>query len=286
MSNNIIISSDSTCDLSAELRERYNVSIIPLGVTLGDKTYFDGVDIVPDDIYAHHTKTGELPKTTAANVGDCIDYFKPFADAGKTVIHLALSAEFSSTYNNACLAASEFENVYVVDSRNLSTGNGLLVIAAAEMAQSGMEATEIVEKLNALAPCVDASFVIDKLDYLHKGGRCSALAMLGANVLKLKPCIEVKNGKMGVGKKYRGKYSAVLKEYVAERLADTENIDLDRVFVTHAGVDSEIVNAVVEQVKETAPFKEVFMTRAGCTISSHCGADTLGVLFVRKSPLE
>ncbi len=286
MSNNIIISSDSTCDLSAELRERYNVSIIPLGVTLGDKTYFDGVDIVPDDIYAHHTKTGELPKTTAANVGDCIDYFKPFADAGKTVIHLALSAEFSSTYNNACLAASEFENVYVVDSRNLSTGNGLLVIAAAEMANSGMEATEIVEKLNALAPCVDASFVIDKLDYLHKGGRCSALAMLGANVLKLKPCIEVKNGKMGVGKKYRGKYSAVLKEYVAERLADTENIDLDRVFVTHAGVDSEIVNAVVEQVKEIAPFKEVFMTRAGCTISSHCGADTLGVLFVRKSPLE
>ena len=286
MSNNIIISSDSTCDLSAELRERYNVSIIPLGVTLGDKTYFDGVDIVPDDIYAHHTKTGELPKTTAANVGDCIDYFKPFADAGKTVIHIALSAEFSSTYNNACLAASEFENVYVVDSRNLSTGNGLLVIAAAEMAQSGMEATEIVEKLNALAPCVDASFVIDKLDYLHKGGRCSALAMLGANVLKLKPCIEVKNGKMGVGKKYRGKYGAVLQEYVAERLADTENIDLDRVFVTHAGVDSEIVNAVVEQVKEIAPFKEVFMTRAGCTISSHCGADTLGVLFVRKSPLE
>lgn len=286
MSNNIIISSDSTCDLSAELRERYNVSIIPLGVTLGDKTYFDGVDIVPDDIYAHHTKTGELPKTTAANVGDCIDYFKPFADAGKTVIHLALSAEFSSTYNNACLAASEFENIYVVDSRNLSTGNGLLVIAAAEMAQSGMEAAEIVEKLNALAPCVDASFVIDKLDYLHKGGRCSALAMLGANVLKLKPCIEVKNGKMGVGKKYRGKYGAVLQEYVAERLADTENIDLDRVFVTHAGVDSEIVNAVVEQVKKTAPFKEVFMTRAGCTISSHCGADTLGVLFVRKSPLE
>jgi DegV family protein with EDD domain len=284
--SNIVISSDSTCDLSLELRERYNVSIIPLGVTLGDKTFFDGVDINPDDIYAHHDKTGELPKTTAANVGDCIDYFKPFVDAGKTVIHISLSAEFSSTYNNACLAASEFENVYIVDSRNLSTGNGLLVIAAAEMAQSGMEATEIVKKLNDLALCVDASFVIDKLDYLHKGGRCSALAMLGANVLKLKPCIEVKNGKMGVGKKYRGKYGAVLKEYVAERLANIEDIDLNRVFVTHAGVDMEIVNAVVEQVKATAPFKEVFMTRAGCTISSHCGADTLGVLFVRKSPLE
>ncbi len=286
MQNNIIISADSTCDLNTELRERYNVSIIPLGVNLGDKTYFDGVDIGPDDIYAHHAKTGELPKTTAANVGDCIDYFKPFTEKGKTVIHFALSSEFSSTYNNACLAASEFENIFVIDTRNLSTGGGLLVVAAAEMAKSGLEAKKIVEKINAMIPCVDASFVIDNLEYLHKGGRCSALAMLGANVLKLKPCIEVKNGKMGVGKKYRGKYGAVLKEYVAERLANIDDIDLDRVFVTHAGVDMEIVNAVVEQVKKTAPFKEVFMTRAGCTISSHCGADTLGVLFVRKSPIE
>lgn len=286
MNNNIVISSDSTCDLSAELRERYNISIIPLGVNLGDKTYFDGIDITPDDIYAHHKETGELPKTTAANVGDCIDYFKPFADEGKTVIHLSLSSDFSSTYNNACLAASEFENIYVVDSRNLSTGIGLLVIAAAEMANQGMEATAIVEKLNAMTACVDASFVIDDLEYLHKGGRCSALAMMGANLLKLKPCIEVKFGKMGVGKKYRGKYGPVLKEYVAERLADIDNIELDRIFVTHAGVDEEIVNAVANQVKETAPFKEVLVTRAGCTISSHCGAYTLGILFVRKSPIE
>ena len=286
MQNNIIISADSTCDLSLELRERYNVSIIPLGVTLGDKTFFDGVDITPDEIYAHHEKTGELPKTTAANVGDCIDYFKPFADEGKTVIHFSLSSEFSSTYNNTCLAASEYENIFVIDTRNLSTGSGLLVIAAAEMAKSGVPAEEIVEKIKKMVPCIDASFVIDNLEYLHKGGRCSALAMLGANVLKLKPCIEVKNGKMGVGKKYRGKYGAVLKEYVTERLANINDIDLDRIFVTHAGVDMEIVNAVVEQVKATAPFKEVFLTRAGCTISSHCGADTLGVLFVRKSPIE
>ena len=286
MQNNIIISADSTCDLSLELRERYNVSIIPLGVTLGDKTFFDGVDITPDEIYTHHEKTGELPKTTAANVGDCIDYFKPFADEGKTIIHFSLSSEFSSTYNNTCLAASEYENIFVIDTRNLSTGSALLVIAAAEMAKSGVPAEEIVEKINAMIPCVDASFVIDNLEYLHKGGRCSALAMLGANVLKLKPCIEVKNGKMGVGKKYRGKYGAVLKEYVTERLANINDIDLDRIFVTHAGVDMVIVNAVVEQVKATAPFKEVFLTRAGCTISSHCGADTLGVLFVRKSPIE
>ena len=281
----IIISSDSTCDLSAELKERYDVKIIPLGVTLGDKVYRDGVDITPDDIYAHHAKTGELPKTTAANVGECIDYFTELTKDGDAVIHFTISSTMSSTYSNACLAAAEFENVYVVDSQNLSTGGGLLVVAAAEMAKSGMEAPAIVEKLQELAPCVDASFVIDSLEYLHKGGRCSALAMLGANLLKLKPCIEVKGGAMGVGKKYRGVYSRVLTEYVNERLTNVDDIDTSRVFVTHAGCDSEIVDAVVEQVKATGIFKEVFLTRAGCTVSSHCGANTLGVLFIRKSPI-
>ena len=283
--SNIVITSDSTTDLGAALMERYNVSTIPLGVTLGDKTFRDGVDITPDDIYEHHRKTGELPKTTAANVGECIDFFRPFAEAGKTVIHFTISGEMSSTYNNACLAASEFDNVYVIDSRNLSTGGGLLVIAAAEMANKGLEAKEIVEKIEELKACVDASFVIDKLDYLHKGGRCSAVAVLGANLLKLKPCIEVKNGTMGVGKKYRGRYADVLKEYTLERLGDGSDIDLDRVFVTHAGCDMEIVESVVELVKKTLPFKEVFVTRASCTISAHCGADTLGVLFIRKHPI-
>ncbi len=286
MPNNIIISSDSTSDLSPALKERYNIQILPLGVTLGDKTFFDGVDITPDEIYEHHKKTGELPKTTAANVGDCIDFFKKFADDGKTLIHFALSSEMSSTYNNALLAAGEFENVYVINSQNLSTGSGLLVVAAAEMAQSGMDAESIVEKINELVPCVDASFVIDSLEYLHKGGRCSAVAMLGANLLKLKPCIEVKNGKMDVGKKYRGKYSEVLKQYVAERIGDGSDIDLDRVFVTHAGCDMDMVNEIVDLVKKSANFKEVFLTRAGCTISSHCGANTLGVLFIRKEPIK
>ena len=283
---NIVITSDSTTDLSLELRERYNISVLPLGVTLGDKTYFDGVDITPDDIYDYHKKTGTLPKTTAANVGDCLDFFKKFADEGKTVIHFTLSSEMSSTYSNACLAASEFDNVYVINTKNLSTGGGLLVIAAAEMLNSGMDAKQIVEEVEKLVPKVDASFVIDNLEYLHKGGRCSALAMLGANLLKLKPCIEVKNGSMGVGKKYRGKFSEVLKQYTAERIGDASDIDLDRVFVTHAGCDINIVNDIVKQVKEALPFKEVFVSRAGCTISSHCGADTLGVLFIRKSPIE
>lgn len=286
MEQKIIITSDSTTDLSAELKERYNISTLPLGVTLGDKTFLDGVDITPDDIYAHHEKTGELPKTSAANLGDCIDFFKPFADANKTVIHFTISSEMSSTFNNARMAAQEFDNIYVIDSKNLSTGGGLLVIAAAEMAAKGLPAEEIVSKIEELIACVDASFIIDNLDYLHKGGRCSALAVLGANLLKLKPCIEVKNGSMGVGKKYRGKFSDVLKTYVEERIGDANDIDLDRVFVTHAGCDMDIVNAVVEQVKAAAPFKEVFLTRAGCTISSHCGANTLGVLFIRKNPIE
>lgn len=283
--SNIVITSDSTSDLSIELKERYNINVLPLGVTLGDKAYKDGVDITPDDIYAHHAKTGELPKTTAANVDECINFFKKFTDEGKTVIHFSISSTMSSTYNNGRLAAMEFDNVYVIDSKNLSTGEGLLVIAAAEMADEGLEAKEIVAKIEDMVSKVDASFVIDNLEYLHKGGRCSALAMLGANMLKLKPCIEVKNGSMGVGKKYRGRYGDVLKTYVDERLADVENIDTSRVFVTHAGCDEEIVNAVVEQVKAKGIFKEVFLSRAGCTVSSHCGADTLGVLFIRKNPI-
>lgn len=285
MAEKILITSDSTCDLSAELKERYNIKTIPLGITLGTEVYRDGIDITPDDIYAHHAKTGELPKTTASNVGECIDFFKPFVDDGYTVIHFTISSSMSSTYNNTCMAASEFDNVYVIDSKNLSTGGGLLVIAAAEMAKSGMAATDIVSEIEKLTSCVDASFVIDSLDYLYKGGRCSALSVLGANLLKLKPCIEVKNGSMGVGKKYRGVYGTVLKQYAQERLQNPDDIDTSRVFVTHAGCDAQIVEDIVNQVKETGLFKEVFVTRAGCTISSHCGANTLGVLFIRKSPI-
>ncbi len=281
----VIISSDSTCDLSAELKEKYGIKIIPLGITLGTQVYRDGVDITPDDIYAHHEKTGEMPKTTASNVGECIDYFTELKKDGDAIIHFTISSTMSSTYNNTCMAAEDFDDVYVIDAQNLSTGSGLLVLAAAEMAQSGMTAADIAAKLEELKPCVDASFVIDSLEYLHKGGRCSALAMLGANLLKLKPCIEVKNGSMGVGKKYRGAYGRVLSEYVDERLQNVDDIDTSRVFVTHAGCDEDIVNAVVEQVKSKGIFNEVLLTRAGCTVSSHCGANTLGVLFIRKSPI-
>ena len=286
MNQQVIISSDSTCDLSPELLERYQIRILPMGISLGDQTYRDGIDITPDDIYAHQEKTGELPKTSAINLMENMDYFEELTKDGSAVVHFTISSSMSSTYNNACAAASSFENVYVVDAKNLSTGSGLLVIAAAEMSQKGMEAAEIAQQVAELADCVDASFVVDNLEYLAKGGRCSAVAAFGANLLQLKICISVKNGAMGVTKKYRGKYGKVLLGYVADRFADAEDICLDRVFVTHAGCAPEIVDSVVEEVKKTLPFKEVLVTRAGCTVSSHCGANTLGVLFLRKTPVR
>ena len=286
MKKQIIISSDSTCDLSKELIERYNIRILPMGVSLGDSVYRDGVNIHPDDLYAYVEKTGQLPKTSAINMAENADFFAELTKDGSAVIHFTISSSMSATYNNARVAAEDFEDVYVVDSKNLSTGNGLLVIAAAEMAQQGLEAKEIVQKVTAMADCVDASFVVDNLEYLAKGGRCSAVAAFGANLLQLKPCICVKNGAMGVGKKYRGKFERVLPGYVAERLANSEDIDLNWVFVTHAGCDPQLVESVAQLVKDTLPFREVLVTRAGCTVSSHCGANTLGVLFIRKTPLN
>lgn len=286
MSKKVLITRDSTSDLTPEQIEKFNIKTIPLGITLGDKTYRDGVDIDPDFIYKYHAENGILPKTSAANISEMIDFFRPFVEEGYAIVHFTISSKMSSTYQNSLIAAEEFEDVYVIDSANLSTGEGLLVLKAAEMAQAGADAKEIYDTVSALVPYVDASFVIDSLEYLHKGGRCSALAALGANLLKLKPCIQVKDGGMGVCKKYRGKYIQTLCEYVVERLTDYSDIELDRVFVTHAGCDPEVVDEVVSLVKKTAPFKEVVVSRAGCTISSHCGANTLGVLYFRKTPLE
>lgn len=285
MANRVIIASDSTCDLSPELIQRYDVQILPLGVALGEKQYTDGVDIDPDFIYAHYEKTGQLPKTSAINLADFEDFFTRLTADGSSVIFFTISSEMSSTWHNAHLAAEANEHAFVVDTRNLSTGGGLLVVAAAEMAEAGMEAADIVAKCNAYAPCVDASFIIDSLEFLYKGGRCSALAAFGANVLSLKPCIVVKDGKMGVGKKYRGKFGAVLPKYVSDRLGDASDVIKNHIFVTHAGCEPAVIEACVAAVKAIAPEAEVHVTRAGCTISSHCGRNTLGVLFIRTHAL-
>lgn len=286
MAEKIIIASDSTTDLGPELIEKYNVQILPLGINLGDNSYFDGIDITPDDIYAHYKKTGQLPKTAAANIEDFNKFFEKHTADGSSVIFFTISSDMSSTFTNARLAAIEFENVYVVDTQNLSTGGGLLVIRAAEMAAEGKSAKEIADACQALAPYVSASFIVDDLEFLHKGGRCSAVAAFGANLLQLKPCIAVKGGKMGVSKKYRGPFKSVLQKYIADQLADIENIELDHIFVTHAGCDSDVCEQCIEQVKNTAPFKNIHFTRAGCTVSSHCGRNTLGVLFICKKPVE
>lgn len=282
MDKRVLIVSDSTCDLSPELIERYGIKILPLGVTLGGEDFKDGVDVDPDRIYAHYEKTGELPKTAAVNMVEFSDFFAEYTKQGYALVVFTIGSEMSSTFNNARMAAEDYEDVFVVNTQNLSTGGGLLVLTACDMAAEGKSAQEIAATCSALTDKVDASFVIDSLEFLHKGGRCSALEAFGANLLNLKPCIVVKDGKMVVGKKYRGNFAKVLETYVADRLNDPSDVRLNRVFVTHAGCDEAIWRQCVEQVKQIAPFDEVLVTRAGCTVSSHCGRNTLGVLFIHK----
>ena len=198
------------------------------------------------------------------------------------MLHIDISADFSCCYQNARLAAAEYDNVYVVDSRNLSTGHGLVVLEAARLAESGMAPAEIVRRLNELTARVRASFILDRLDYMKKGGRCSSVAVLGANLLRLRPCIQVKDGKMGVEKKYRGSFEKCVRDYITDRLAGRNDLDLRRVFITHSGVSREVEQLAVETVRSLQPFEEICVTRAGCTVSSHCGPGTLGVLFIEK----
>ena len=276
------ITSDSTCDLSPEQLERYNIRLLPLYVSMDGKTLRDGVDVKPDDIYAHVSAGGSLPQTAAVNLADYVRAFTELSEKNDFVIHVCISLDFSCCYQNACLAAADYDNVYVVDSRNLSTGHGLVVLEAVRLAESGMEPKKIVETLNGLTARVRASFILDRLEYMKKGGRCSAVAMLGANLLKLRPCIQVKDGKMGVEKKYRGSFERCIRDYITDRLAGRDDLDLRRVFITHSGVSPEIEALAEKTVRELQPFEEVCITRAGCTVSSHCGPGTLGVLFIEK----
>lgn len=282
----IFITSDSTADLN-EHAKLNDIIITPLYINLGEDSLADnGVDVVPDDIYAYVDKTGDLPRSSANPVGTYTDLFSELTADGSKVIHFNLSSEFSSTHQNAAIAASEFEGVYVIDTRNLSTGSGLLVLEAAKMVKEGKEAEEIVEEIKNLIPKVDASFVIDDLTYLHKGGRCSSTAKFGANLLKLKPCIQVKHGKMDASKKYRGDYKKCVREYVLDKLADKDSIDKRRIFVTHTRCDDDVLQTAIDTVKECFDFDDMLVTTAGCTITTHCGPNTLGVLFFRKTDLE
>lgn len=279
---NIKIISDSTCDLSPELVQANNITITPLIVMKNGEEFHDGETIVPGDIFAHVAAGGELCSTAARSVGFYVDTFRPFAESYDGVLHITISSDFSSSFQNATLAASEFENVRVVDSRNLSTGQGLLVLKACVLAKTVSSMDELKNALDAYASKVEASFVVDKLDYLVKGGRCSSATALGANLLNLKPCIEVRDGKMIVGKKYRGNFAKCLGHYVKDRLEGREDIDQSTLFVTYTQVSQEAHDAVMEAVHTYGHFDTIYETVAGCTVSCHCGPGTLGILFVRK----
>jgi len=278
----IKITSDSTCDLPQELIEKYAIGLLPLCVTVEGKTYRDGVDIQANEMLAMTEASGGTPKTAANNIQDYLDVFIEELKEHDAIIHFTISASMSGCYQNACLAAEELENVYVIDSANLSTGQGHLVLDACEMVAAGMEPAAIVAEIEARKEKVDASFVVDTLEYLRRGGRCTALAAMGANLLRLHPCISVKDGAMGVGKKYRGNMKTCLTEYVKDRLAETDTVDPRRVFITDSGVSEEIRQMVEDVALSIVPFEEVIHSQAGCTVSCHCGPGTLGILFFRK----
>lgn len=279
----ILISTDSTADLSQQLLEKNNIEVFSLTIVRDSESLRDGIDIKTPDIFEFKEKTGRLTTTSAGNIADYEEFFLHHLKEYDEIIHFTISSDMSSSYANAKLGAEEMDNVYVIDSRNLSTGIGLQVLKACDLRDSGKSAKEIVEYIGSIADKVRASFVLDTLDYMKKGGRCSSVVALGANLLKLKPCIEVHNGKMDVAKKYRGKISAVYTEYVKEQLPDKSKLDTKRVFVTHTCLDNpQDVKEVVELVKGMNLFDEVYETVAGCSVSVHCGPGTLGVLFIEK----
>ena len=277
---NIQISADSTCDLGPALLRANNVIQLPLYVTMGDQVCRDGVDAMPDDVYAHVAQ-GERCSTAALNVADYVSFFSELSGKYEAVIHVCLGSGFSSCYQNAKLAAADFPNVYVVDSQNLSTGHGHVVLLAHDLAEEGKSPEEILAALEEAIPRVRASFIISQLDYLKRGGRCSSLAALGANLLRLRPSIVVEDGLMHVAKKYHGSMDRCIREYVNEQLAQGEVVPT-RVFITHSGVSDELVAAAREELEKAALFREIHVTRAGCTVSCHCGPGTLGVLFLVK----
>jgi len=278
----IKITCDSTCDLTKELYEKYDVTVISLGVSMGDDFRQDGKNVTAQELYDYVEREGVLPKTSAVSVGDYEEIFRKYVEEGYEVIHINLSSELSTSHQSACIAAGMVGGVYVVDSRSLSTGSGHLVILAKELADSGMDAQQIADILNERKSKLDVSFVLQTLEYLHMGGRCSGVAMFGANLMKLRPEIVVSDGKMVVGKKYRGNMEKTILAYIRGRLEGRTDLQLDRIFITHSGVPAEIVEKAKELVSELQPFSQVIETFAGSTISSHCGPNCLGVLFFRQ----
>lgn len=278
----IKIISDSTADLPKELIEKYDIEVLPLSVTLGENSYKDGLEISAQDIFKYYEETKGLPKTSAVSVLEYTEAFTPWVEKGYDIIHFTISSTMSSCYQNACIAAVELGHVWSIDSANLSSGIGLQVVLAAELAAKGESAEVIAKHIAEAKTRVDASFILNQLEFLHKGGRCSGVAALGANLLKLKPCIEVCEGSMKVGKKYRGAYEKCALEYVRDRLENNDNIDTKRIFLTWTGVDEKLIKEIAKEIKKCKKFDEIIINEAGSTITGHCGPGTFGVLYFRK----
>lgn len=278
----IKILSDSTCDLTPAQLQEHNIDLARLTVVKGDEQFIDGLTITPAEIFAHVANGGDLCSTAAYSIGQYEELFSQYANEYDGVVHINIGSGFSACHQNATIAAADFPNVRVVDSMNLSTGQAHVVLETCRLAKSCDSLDEIVEKLNDFVPRVQSSFLLDRLDYMVKGGRCSSAAALGANLLNLKPCIEVKDGKMGVTKKYRGPYAKCLANYVKDQLSGRDDIDRKELFLTYTQVDDKCLETVKTAIAECEPFETVYEAVAGSTISCHCGPGTLGVLFVRK----
>ncbi len=281
----VVITADSTCDLPPHIIEKNNIIITPLSVLLGDKSYLDGIDVFPDDIYKYVEKTGILPKTSAVTPAQYYEVFEKASQEGKAVVHIGLSSAISSSYQNACIAASEFDNIYCVDSKSLCTAMGLLVLKACDFRAKGFDAKKIANRVNSLVPKVSTTFVLDNLEYLHKGGRCSGVAKFSANVLGIKPSIAVdpKTGKLDVAKKYRGKMDVVYKQYINDSLKDINKIDTSRIVIANSGgISPDIISFAKGVIEGKANFGEIILADAKCTISSHCGPKTLAIFYIRK----
>lgn len=279
------IISDSTCDLSPELIAKYDIDILPLHILLGEDEYEDGKNITPEQIYSWSDENKTTPKTSAPALTDAIELFKPYIDEGREIVCFSISSSMSTSGNVMRIAAEELEAedcITVIDSANLSTGIGLLVIEAAIMAQNNHTVEEIVSAIEALKPNVRASFVVDTLTYLYRGGRCNAVSAMAGGVLKLHPKIVVENGAMNASKKYRGKINSAIMTYVKDMEDDLKAVRPDRVFITHSGCDRTIVEEVHSYLENLGVFSEILETRAGGVISSHCGPGTLGVLFIQS----
>ena len=279
------IIADSTCDLSKELLDKYEISVLPLHIVLGDKEYKDGLEISPDEIYHWSNTTKESPKTSAAAISDAMELFQTHLKNHDEIVCFSISGQMSTTSNVMRMAAEELEceeKIHVIDSENLSTGEGLLVIEAAIMAKEGKTGKEIVESIEPLKPYVRASFIVDTLTFLHRGGRCSGVAALAGGALKLHPKIVVENGSMKPDKKYRGKMSSSILTYAKDLELQLKAAKTDRVFITHSGCEEEIIQNIYKFLEELNLFEEILITRAGGVISSHCGPGTLGVLFIEN----